>query len=411
MSYLLADTVWSAFTDATLEEWSGYVEVRARQGFNAVQLSLLPILHDRTEGPWLEAPFAQDGKGGFDWQAPRDSYFDRAARMLETALAHGLAPVLVLVWANYVPGTWVSRRAPRQVLPLDHVEPYVELVARHLGELASLVVVAGDTDCATPEAVEHHVETLRATRRHFPGTPTTIHLQPTARLPAVLADSPELDLFSYQSGHHAHQQELAFTLAEELASHPSGRPVLNLEPCYEGHGHAYKPVRFDRSDVRRALWASLLAGATAGAGYGAHGLWQWYRPGRGFTSTAFSSLPFAWQDALALPGAWDAAFVRARADELELGGAKARQDLLAEPVPFLRAAATPDEGVVAVYAPRAMEVALTADLSGLEPVAWDLAARRSWRPRTETAGGRTRVELPPYEGDSLVVWRARTVRP
>jgi len=408
-TYLLADTVWSAFTDAELDEWTSYVDLRAEQGFNGVQVSVLPILHDRTEGPWLERPFADDGHGAFDWTRPREAYFERAARMLEIALARGLAPVVVLVWVNYVPGTWASRRDPHQVLPLERLDAYVSLVAEHLGPLARLVAIAGDTDCASPEAVDHHVATLRAVRRRLPGVATTIHLAPSATLPEVLADAPELDVLSYQSGHRVDRQDLAFLLAERLAAHPRRRPVLNLEPCYEGHGYAGRPGRFDRDDVRKALWASLLAGATSGAGYGAHGLWQWYRPGRGFTRTAVTGLPFAWRDALALPGAWDAVFVRDRVEELGLLELVPRQDLLPDPVPFLRAAATPGGELVVVYLPHAMELTLTPDLSGLPAVAWHLDERRRWHPSLEGDGGRTRVALPPYNGDTLLVLGTPTV--
>ena len=46
-SFLLADTLWAAFSRPTLEEWRGYLRRRRRQGFTGVNISVLPILHDQ----------------------------------------------------------------------------------------------------------------------------------------------------------------------------------------------------------------------------------------------------------------------------------------------------------------------------------------------------------------------------
>ena len=42
----LFDTLWSVFTHVPEDEWERYVRQRAAQGFNAVNISILPILHD-----------------------------------------------------------------------------------------------------------------------------------------------------------------------------------------------------------------------------------------------------------------------------------------------------------------------------------------------------------------------------
>ena len=40
--FYLADTVWMAFQKLSVEEWKNYLRLRSRQGFNAVQVSVLP---------------------------------------------------------------------------------------------------------------------------------------------------------------------------------------------------------------------------------------------------------------------------------------------------------------------------------------------------------------------------------
>ncbi|MCZ4141538.1 hypothetical protein BZG17_27375, partial [Escherichia coli] len=39
--FYLADTVWSAVTNAALEEWEEYLDYRKMQGFNVLQMNVL----------------------------------------------------------------------------------------------------------------------------------------------------------------------------------------------------------------------------------------------------------------------------------------------------------------------------------------------------------------------------------
>ena len=40
--FYLADTIWSAFTNVSLEEWEYYLTQRKYQGFNTLQINTLP---------------------------------------------------------------------------------------------------------------------------------------------------------------------------------------------------------------------------------------------------------------------------------------------------------------------------------------------------------------------------------
>lgn len=44
--FYLADTVWMAFANLTVDEWERYLAHRRLQGFNALQISILPVTHD-----------------------------------------------------------------------------------------------------------------------------------------------------------------------------------------------------------------------------------------------------------------------------------------------------------------------------------------------------------------------------
>ncbi len=130
----------------------------------------------------------------------------------------------------------------------------------------------------------------------MPGQLTTMHSTPESVLPEPLTGSSELSFYAYQCGHYQDRLDLTIRLARQYLDLAPRKPVINLEPCYEGHGYGGEAGRFGRADVRRALWWSLTAGASAGLGYGAHGLWQWHRPGDDFNGTEFSGTPS--------PGTW-----------------------------------------------------------------------------------------------------------
>lgn len=98
--FYLADTVWAAFSNASMDEWRLYVRRRREQGFTAVQLSLMPIVHDRSESPAEVMPFERRN-GRFDFDRPEEGYLRRAAEMVEVVWREGLVPALVLLWCNY----------------------------------------------------------------------------------------------------------------------------------------------------------------------------------------------------------------------------------------------------------------------------------------------------------------------
>ena len=40
--FYFADTCWSAFTNIDLDSWEYYLQYRRRQGFNVLQINILP---------------------------------------------------------------------------------------------------------------------------------------------------------------------------------------------------------------------------------------------------------------------------------------------------------------------------------------------------------------------------------
>ena len=55
--FYLADTAWMAFANLPLSDWPRYLAYRKLQGFNALQISILPVTHDTSMSPENIDPF------------------------------------------------------------------------------------------------------------------------------------------------------------------------------------------------------------------------------------------------------------------------------------------------------------------------------------------------------------------
>ncbi len=397
--FYLADTAWSAFTNIPQSEWEEYLDYRQAQGFNALQINILPQW-DRTPTEFSPQPFRVGKNGRWDFAYPESAYFEKAVRMLEAAQQRGMTPALVVLWCDFVRGTWACAKMPDHEMPLEAIAPYVELVGRTFKDLDPIFLVSGDTDFKSPDTTARYLLALRTIKRICPSALTTLHLNPLADLPQEIVALPELDFYMFQSGHDA-PQDLPVKLSTKFAGLVPKRPMVNGEPCYEGHGFGNTYGRFGAFHVRKAIWQSLLSGAKAGVTYGAHGVWSWHHRGSPFGSTAFSSTPYPWPVALRLPGAWDAGYAKWVFETFDLF------DL--EPVAEglngqdgIRLAMSPGREKIAAYIPYAADIRFELDLSGYESFLINLADRAIVKPvfRPSTQGG-TVLCLPDFNSDSL----------
>jgi len=402
---LLADTAWSAFADATEDEWVHYLSRRRQQGFTAVAISVLPILHDRTVRPGALEPFRLNSHGQYDFDALNEDYFARCGQFTKLAFENGLYPLLVLLWCNYVPGTWGADRTPWAVMTPASRRRYWEAVRTACNGMQPIFAVSGDDRFDSPPANEAYHELMTWVSDDAPDCLITAHSAPTARMPDEMADSPHLDFFTYQSGHDIDAQDRCFQLAALYRQRPIRKPVINLEPAYEGHGYGGGSGRYTAADVRRALWWSITGGASAGLGYGAHGVWQWHREGGRFTSPAFSMEPFPWQTALEFRGATDAGLAAHLVARYRLFGLDAHQSLLRSPSGGVRAASDTSGDLIVVYLPFANEVRLEGDLTGYSLEAWDLDNRAPIALRLDSGPGGSRVTQPDVLGDVVMIFQ------
>jgi hypothetical protein len=140
--------------------------------------------------------------------------------------------------------------------------------------------------------------------------------------------------------------------------------VINMEPNYEGH-LAYQSLKpITDFMVRRAAYWSLLAGATAGVTYGAHGVWNFGEKKELPLEHPDSGIALSFREAMALPGSTQMKHLRSLFDSLQWWRLRPAEELLpSQPgniaVRRYVAASRSETGDLAViYIPEDREIAL-----------------------------------------------------
>ena len=406
--FYLADTVWSAFTNATLEEWESYLDYRKMQGFNVLQINILQQW-DASETDLNIKPFHYKEDGSFNFYERNDAYFDRAEKMIAMAVEKGFVPALVLLWCNYVPDTWGSEINDVNNMPFELVEEYVKYVNERFSKYHPIYLVSGDTDFPTKRSIEYYLLALNTIKELSPHCLTSLHIR--GRLMEIPDDflySDKLDFYMFQSGHNIQFQNMSYKLAEEFSNKPVKRPSLNSEPCYEQIGYSRNLYgRFNQFDVRKAAWQSLLAGASAGITYGAHGIWSWHKKGKGFglIGEAFDK-PYDWKDAIKFEGAWDYSFAKKIFSLYNLNDLQPI-DVVLKNTEEIRAAISNDSSKVIIYVPVNTVVRLNRLFENYEFTIIDLKQRRFAEANVSFKEKHTVIDMHLFDSDVLIIGEKR----
>jgi hypothetical protein len=363
--FYLADTLWTAFSNYSLEEWEEYLEYRQGQGFNAFQANLLTQWDGGKPDTGLY-PFKRDSSGKFDYGRLNEAYFERARAMVETASKKGFTPVLVVLWCNYVKDTWASNNNPLNIMPLEVVKSFTEYAAKLFSPYHPIYLASGDTNFGSEQASLVYLAAMETIKSISPGALVSLHLGGgLSEVPEVLINSENYDFYMYQSSHNLESQDLAYKLARDFIGKPVKRPVVNGEPCYEGHAFGGKYGRYNEFHVRKAIWQSLLSGAKAGVTYGAHGVWGCYREGKEFANEGYGGKPLPWRTGLRLKGAWEASFAKWVFETFHLFDLEPREAVLND-TPEIRMSVSRDSNKVVLYVPYNADVRVDMDLGGYD---------------------------------------------
>ncbi|TDW13237.1 uncharacterized protein DUF4038 [Breznakia blatticola] len=396
--FYLADTCWSAFTNITDDEWDYYLYKRKVQGFNTIQINILPQW-DASATDLVYEPFVDH-----DPYQINDAYFEHAKEMCKKAKAQGFELALVVLWCNYVPGTWASNFMKDHILPFDCLDGYITKVDETFSEFQPMYVISGDTDFETDETISYYVKAAATLKKLAPKCLYTTHIKGRyTYIPENLY--AYLDFLFYQSGHNAQDLSMPYSLSETMQQTYPDKPLINSEPCYEEMGYSRQMYgRWTRYDVRRAAYVSVLSGACAGITYGAGGIYSWHKVNKSFAKFLGEGFddPKSWEEAMAFPGAWDYGYLKTMLENLNIQSLEARQDLLLNDTNDIRVAKA-NNGIYLVYVPCNTKVRLDLDCSAYKLQTIDLENRFVANTAYEIKEGKTILAIHPFQDDVLVV--------
>ena len=387
--FWLGDTVWNGPLLASAEDWETFLRDRQAKRFSVIQFVLI--------APWRTAHTDADGQAAYhlegDHLVIHPSFFQRMDQRVDAIQRHGLVAAAVLLWAL----------GKKEVSPGQLPDPLAirlarYAVARYQGH--DVVWLLGGDENYQQERGQRWAGIGRTVfPEEMPRAPVTLHPQGMQWPFEPLRKEKWLDFLGYQSGHGDDARTLAWIHSGPVSqawSREPIKPILNLEPPYEGH-LAYQS-RQPHSDysVRRACYWSLMSTPVAGLTYGSHGIWSWQlSPGVPQDHPRTGVAP-TWREAMQRPGSEQMGhlvrlFTSLRWTALRPSASwLMRQPFPDDPARFVSVSATPEGDQALAYLPVGGTVEL--DRTRLEKVQgrarWFDPRKGEFRPAAAEAKGR-----------------------
>jgi len=372
--FWLADTAWNGVLLAKEADWTRYLETRRKQGFTAIQFV---CTHWRGSGKDAAGETAFTGT---DKVTLNPAFFQRLDAKVAAINEHGLVAAPVILWA-------LTKDDPGQKLSEEAAARVARYIAARWGAHQVVWFLGGDGRYAGKEAARWH----RIGRAVFPEPRSrlvTMHPCGQSWIAPDFRDEPWFDLVGYQSGHGDSEQHLKWLAFGPPASgwqKEPARPVINLEPNYEGHPSYHSKSRFTDAEVRRAAWWSLLVAPTAGVTYGNNHIWVWPYKTRVPENHGNIGPVEPWDCGLDMPGIRGMTILRGFFASLPWHRLRPDQGLLttqpgkADVTRFIAAARTDEGDCAVIYTPKGTPIPLNP--KALKPP----ASGRWFNPRTGEA--------------------------
>lgn len=391
----LADTAWNGMLRADEDQWRRYLDRRAAQGFTTIQF--VTTQWRGCAEPEIGQPLNIKGHQA----AINTEVFDRIDVRLAAIVERGLTPAPVMFWA-------LQESDPGQRLDETTLTSVGREMVDRWTRFDPVYFLAGDMQHEAALA-EKMARVGRAVFADHPRAIATVHPSGLAWF-EQLVDEPWMKMVGIQSGHGLNESALSFLLEGQWAHRwpEIHKPLINLEPNYEGAAAYGTGQTISPYHVRRAAYWSMLRVPTAGVTYGNNDIWIW--PPRGPQQADGHPEPWrseGWEHGLERPGIAQMTVMRQVFERLPW------QHLTPDPAlvdgqpgksdwnRYVAAASTPVGNAAVIYLPIGEPV----DLS-LHPPLRKLPAK--WvDPRTgaehEAHIGDGRAVAPPSEEDWLLV--------
>jgi Protein of unknown function (DUF4038)/Domain of unknown function (DUF5060)/Putative collagen-binding domain of a collagenase len=316
--FWIDDTVWYGAILSSKADWNTYLADRHSKRFDVVQFNVVAP----------QRGVAADERGEISFTGEKHirmnpRFYQRLDERIDAVNDHGLLAAIVLTWGwrpedfgNSLPTAELVRLirylesrygAHHVIWILTGDNTYEEPMRARWKQLGRTVLWSLTGDKAYEES--KGARWKRIGRTVFGGrahAPVTIHPTGMYWPWENFRDEEWLNFLIYQSGHGDDARTLRWIHSGPPSQHwpdPPPRPVINVEPPYEGHlGYQSHKPHSDYT-TRRAIYWSLLNAPTAGVTYGAHGVWSWHTAiGHPPTDHPDTGVAKTWREALSSPG-------------------------------------------------------------------------------------------------------------
>lgn len=383
----LADTAWNGVLAAEPEDWARYLGLRREQGFSAVQCVLTN---------WRAFP--ADAAGERAWTGERDirvnpAFFRRLDAKVAAIAESGLVPALVVLWT-------LTPWDPGLRLGDDDAIRLGRYITARYAAFRPVWFLGGDGRYLVEGAAERWKRIGAAVlgsgaREQRPLA--TLHPCGKSWLGDAFRGEAWYDFVGYQSSHGPDSND--WIVQGPPATRWKGKPllpVINLEPCYEGHKRVGTDERWPIERVRAALYWSLLVSPAAGVTYGHHSVWPWIEREESPLDHRKAGTTPPWSEVLDSEGAHSVSALRVLLEGLPWWKLRPALELLArqpstDPAAFVAASAADDGSVAVVYLPRGGSVALSDRGAGVSPRRWFDPRTAAWR---DAPAGGTEIAAP-----------------
>lgn len=395
--FFLADTCWTGPALSSEKDWKTYLDDRVKKGFTAIQFNMA--------SPWRCAPTDADGNASYTLKdgklTPNEAFYKRCDARLKAINDAGLLAVPVLCWAH-------RKGDAGKELTEEQITALVKFEVERYKDAHVMWILAGDNQYGKDDAAMWK-RIGRAVFGDKPSAPVTTH--PTGEnFPWKDWEGEKwLTVLGYQSGHGDSEKALKWMTDGPVVEYGKRkeftRPVINLEPPYEGHNGYSSKKPHPELNVRRAIYWSLLSAPVAGVTYGGHGVWSWHtKAGEEPTDHKGTGVAKVWSEAIDLQAAGQMKYVKDVFERVEWTKLRPAQELITQPDPkdpakFVACAATPDRSQVVIYMPVGGKIDVAVEQDKPRPVEWI-------NPRTgEITMGRNIDLKAPDENDWILVVR------
>ncbi|MGZ3755793.1 MAG: glycoside hydrolase family 140 protein [Mucilaginibacter sp.] len=312
--FWLGDTGWLLLSKLKREEAVQYLDIRAKQGFNVIQLMVVhsgnevnaygdsALVNKNVSTPRV-TPGNTFGKGN------EYDYWDNVDWVVTQATQRGLYVALVPVWGSVVKG--------------EHVKPaqakiYAEFLAKRYSGRTNVIWMNGG-DIAGTDSMKVWNTIGNTLYSLNPGYLVTYHPRGRTQSSTWFHNQPWLSFNSVQSGHRTYSQDTSkndlhygednWRYIEADYNKIPAKPTLDAEPSYEKipYGlHDIKLPRWTDADVRRYGYWSVFAGA-CGYTYGNNDVMQMHMPSD--KGSAYGSTEY-WYKSINDPGAQQMVYLK-----------------------------------------------------------------------------------------------------